>query len=300
MIKPNLFLVGAPKCGTTALYAYIREHPNVFMARKEIHYFSEDFPSYGKTKTLDQYKALFNGINKTHLVIGEASVWYLYSSVALKNIYKFNPDAKIIVMLRNPIDMVYSLHSQLRLSLIEDEKKFAKAWEMQDLRQVGKHIPPKCPEKAFLLYKKVGSFTFQLKRLYDIFPSEQVKVIIFDDFVKSTKKVYEEVIDFIEVVSDERIDFPIINENSVIRSEWLGHMAHHPPQTIMKSVNAVKNLCGIDSLGIIKYLKEINKKKTKRRSLDIELKEELVNSFRGEVQSLSNFLNRDLGHWLSI
>ena len=107
---PNFFIVGAPKCGTTALCEYLKYHPNVFMSTpKEPHYFAEDFERYRHVKTEDKYLALFGDCNDRHLMIGEASVFYLRSTRAVSLIRDFNPDAKIIVMLRNPVDMVYSL-----------------------------------------------------------------------------------------------------------------------------------------------------------------------------------------------
>ena len=84
-MKPNFFIIGAPKSGTTALYQYLSSHPNIYMCTpKEPHYFSNELNGVAFVKTLDEYQNLFKGKNKNHKIIGEASVWYLYSENALQ------------------------------------------------------------------------------------------------------------------------------------------------------------------------------------------------------------------------
>jgi hypothetical protein len=109
--KPNFFLVGAPKSGTTAMVQYLATHPDIFMAKKEMHFFGGDLrfraPFY--RHNLNEYLAEFQGCNG-HCRVGEASVWYLLSSQAASEIYAFKPAANIIVMLREPVEMLYSLY----------------------------------------------------------------------------------------------------------------------------------------------------------------------------------------------
>ena len=131
-IKPNLFIIGAPKCGTTAKAHYLSEHPDVFMCpEKEPHYFNTDLNyKRGKSDDLEEYLNLFSGATEEKIV-GEASVWYLYSKEAVRNILEFNPNAKFIIMVRNPIKMAPSLHQQLFYNGRETEKDFNKAWCLQ-------------------------------------------------------------------------------------------------------------------------------------------------------------------------
>ena len=106
---------------------FLSKHPNVFMSpRKEPHYFCDDFPGLLGCASLDEYLALFEEASADHVAVGEASVWYMYSKVAVKNILKFNPDAKFIIMLRNPVDLVYSMHAQSLNSVDENVKDFEK------------------------------------------------------------------------------------------------------------------------------------------------------------------------------
>ena len=142
MTKPNFFIIGAPKCGTTALSEYLKDHPQIYFSDpKEPHYFTFDFEQYRLTKTLEEYLELFAAATPQHQAVGEGSVFYLYSSVALEKIREFDPQAKIIVMLRNPIDMIYSFHSQLLFSADESETSFEQAWRTTGYTTAGKKYP---------------------------------------------------------------------------------------------------------------------------------------------------------------
>ena len=112
MRKPDFFIVGAPKGGTTAMNAYLGQHPEIFIAeRKELHFFGTDLDFSSPRITQEQYLSCFSEVQNEKRV-GETSVWYLYSKQAAVEIKKFCPSANIIIMLRNPVDMLYSQHSQ--------------------------------------------------------------------------------------------------------------------------------------------------------------------------------------------
>ncbi|HZV34408.1 MAG TPA: sulfotransferase domain-containing protein, partial [Verrucomicrobiae bacterium] len=111
MRKPNFFLVGAPKCGTTAMAQYLAMRPDIFMARKEMHTFGKDlhFGHQFYRRDLQAYLAEFEGWGDQPRA-GEASVWYLFSKTAAEEIKAFNPDAQIIIMLRDPVEMLHSMY----------------------------------------------------------------------------------------------------------------------------------------------------------------------------------------------
>src|SRR5699024_7856449 len=121
---------GAPKCGTTALKEYLQQHPEIYIPSdvKEFHFFggSNKKGDLNPAQNLNEYLEYFRTDDQVKRV-GEKSVWYFYSDRAREGIRKFQPNADIIIMLRNPIDMVYSLHSQLLYTLEEDVENFEKA-----------------------------------------------------------------------------------------------------------------------------------------------------------------------------
>src|SRR5436190_21521408 len=113
MKTPNFFIVGAPKCGTTAMYEFLKQHPQIFMTRKEVDFFGSDLYMKERIRDESAYLQLFAAATDEFRV-GEGSVWYLYSKRAAAEIKRFVSDARIIIQLRDPTDMIYSLHSELR------------------------------------------------------------------------------------------------------------------------------------------------------------------------------------------
>jgi sulfotransferase family protein len=298
--KPNFFIVGAPKCGTTALYEYLRPHPNIFMPElKEPHFFARDLGTYPRVKTLQEYTEIFAASTEEHLRVGEASVYYLRSSVAIRNIREFNPEARIIAMFRNPVEMVHSLHSQLLHVAEERESDFETAWRLQERRSRGVDLPPGSRGAFLLQYEQVGLFGTQTQRLLSIFPPEQVKLILYDDFAASPRSVYDEVIDFLGIPHDNRTEFPRINENKRARITWLRHFSRKPPPILRQVYLNIKQALGPEGMNAIKRkVVELNTVKERRQPLSPEFRAELVETFREEVALLSRLLNRDLSHWV--
>jgi hypothetical protein len=298
--KPNFFIVGAPKCGTTALYEYLRPHPNIFMPKvKEPHFFADDLGEYPAVKTMEEYAALFAESTPEHLRVGEASVYYLRSSVAIPHIREFNPEARLIAMFRNPVDMVYSLHSQLLYVAEETVPDFETAWRLQERRSRGIDLPRTNREPSLLQYERVGRFGTQTERLLATFPAAQVKLILYDDFVASPQGVYDEVIDFLKIPHDDRTEFPRINENKKARIGWLKNFFRKPPPALQGAVRNLKQAVGAEGISAVKKsLVDLNTLKQRRLPLSAELRAELVETFRDEVALLSRLLNRDLSHWV--
>jgi len=297
--KPNFFIVGAPKCGTTALSVYLQTHPNIFITSpKEPHFFAEEF-HIPKITTWSEYLSLFETVKPQHKIIGEASVHYLCSELALSKIYQYNPNAKIIVMLRNPVDLVYSYHSQLLYNIgDENESDFEKAWHLQSSRQQGKNMPPLCCSPATLQYKNIGALGTQMEKLFSVFPKEQIKVILFDDFKISTSSAYQEIITFLGVPNDHKTDFPQINKNKKHRNQLLGKLTQKTPKLLTATGKIFKQSLGIKSLGIIKKIRQTNQEEFERSPLDPKFRSYLVDEFKDEIVKLSDILNTDLSHWL--
>lgn len=299
MKKPNFFIVGAPKSGTTALSQYLSEHPNVFMTNpKEPNYFSDDMPKRYIARSLEDYLLLFKNSNSSHSVSGEASVFYLYSSCALQNIYNFNKQAKIIVLLRNPVDIVYSLHSQYVYNFVEDEKDFEKAWNLQESRRIGLNLPGNSRVPKILQYKDVAMLGNQVEKLFNIFPNDQVKLILFDDFADFTKKVYEDVLRFLGVPIVGKASFARVNENKIPRIFKLNRFLHNPPDFIRKIVQILYKTFGIDIGEIImRFILNLNSRKVERKRMSPDFRKKLITEFQEDILKLSNIINRDLSHW---
>ncbi len=299
MKKPNFFIVGAPRCGTSALYEYLRTHPDICMPDyKEPHYFSGWFSNHWiRVAPFDAYLDLFKKCGEDKILIGEASTTYILSADALKNIYKFDNKAKIIVMVRNPIEMVHSLHSRLVYRLQEDEKDFEKAWRLQASRGNGENIPKTCLVSELLQYSNIGKLGKHIENLFDIFPKEQIKIILFEDFKRNPKEVYENVLVFLNVHSDGKTVFPVFNENTVYRSFWFFYLFNKKFPFLDLPVRKFKKLIGVGNIGVRNLIYRLNSKKSPRAAIRQEFHAELVKEFSEDIDKLSRILNKDISHW---
>ncbi|MEM7187506.1 MAG: sulfotransferase, partial [Bacteroidota bacterium] len=223
LTTPNFFIIGAPKCGTTSMAQWLSEHPNIFMSKvKEPHYFNKDHRHRVVTDRT-HYLSLFKDAGPEHHVIGEASVWYLYSEEAVDHILDASTDSPIrfVVMLRNPVKMAYSLHEQQVFNMNEPETNFLEAWKLQDERKQNKNLGITTRDPQLLVYGEVCKLGAQLQRLYEKVPKEQVKVVLLDDIKENALGVYRDVLSFLEVPYDERISFEAENTAKVRRSPVL-------------------------------------------------------------------------------
>ncbi len=298
MRRPNFFLAGAPKSGTSALYAYLRSHPNIYMPDlKEPHYWCSDFPKVRRVRTLDEYLKLFSDAGPQHVCVGEASVTYLLSSVALSQIADFCPGAKVILILRNPVDMAYAFHSELLWNQSEDEPNFERAWNLQASRAQGNQIPALCREPKFLQYHWCAAYAAQVARVFACFAPEQVKIFLFDDFQRSPETIYRQTLEFLNVELDSRSHFPRVNENKASRSRLLARLATRPPRGILAVVNRTKALLDVRHLGLSDLYVRLNARNTRRAELSPSLHQRLTAEFRDDISQLEELLGRNLVEW---
>ena len=280
--KPNFFMVGGMKCGSSSLYCALKSHPNIFFPTvRGTNFFNDRFKTPSDITTLESFEDLFKSATSDHIAIGENTGAYLYSPVAIHNIYKYNKDAKLIIMLRNPIDVAYSRHSELCVNGDEGVNDFETAWGMQELR---KDIP-------ILQYKDYVKFGEYVEKVLDIFPRNQIKCIFFEDLVKDFNTVYEDVLKFLDVPSDGRIDFPIHHQNSKLRIKLVDKILRAIPY------KSIKGFLGIGDDIIIPKLLELNKKRVSRKRLRPEFRAKLMEEFKSDIEKLSRLVNRDLSGW---
>lgn len=227
--KPDFFIVGAPKCGTTALYSYLSRHPDIGMSKvKEPQFFASDTLGHQRlSATLEQYLSNFDrAAGKSR--IGEASTGYLASRRAPREIHDFNPSAQIIVMLRNPIDVLHAMHSQRLLCGSEHITRFELAVDSQETRYCASG-PFRGEPDLLPSYRETTRFSEQIQRYFDTFGRERVHVIWFGDFAISPGIAYENVLSFLGLCSDGRHDFEPVNANKHVRSQaaqrWLWQLS---------------------------------------------------------------------------
>lgn len=296
MTRPEFFIVGAPKCGTTAMQEYLRQHPDIFMPdMKEIHHFADDLLKKNDPfLSRERYLSLFAGAGENQLV-GEASVYYLFSKNAARNIKSFCPGAKIIIMLRNPVDVLYSRHAQLVYNGAENILDFEASLAAEEKRRNGEMIPKNIRIEKKLLHREVVKFTEQVKRYFDIFGRNKVHIIIYDDFKNDTAKVYRETLEFLHVDNSFQPDFEVINPNKRVRSRTLQHFLKTPPSL----VRTIGKLFFPQSFRdvLLNRLRKLNTRYVSRQPMSLKLRRRLQEEFASEIKSLSELVGRDLTHW---
>jgi hypothetical protein len=299
MTAPNFILVGAPKCGTTALAGFLRAHPHVFMCvPKEPHYFAVDLPSHRYVSNWDDYQALFKGAGREHVAIGEASIFYMYSDAAITEIRRRLPSARLLVMLRNPVELAVSMHAQALRTRDETVTDFGTAWALCADRRAGQRVPAHCRDAKILLYDRLALLGLQLQRLLDRVPKAQLGWWFYDDFAANPARVYREVLSFLGVAYDGRKDFPRVNARTRARSQALAQFTQKTPKPLLRAAMYVKQRAGIERLGVLKTLRKANFAPDPKQAVAPALLDELRAHFAPDVRLLEQLTGRDLHSWL--
>jgi hypothetical protein len=301
---PDFFIVGQPKCGTTALVEILRRHPQVFVpANKEPWFFAEELHERtpprpeGTPRTLEEYSALFEPAEPGQRA-GEATVLYLWSHTAARAIAEVQPEARIIAIVREPASFLRSLHLQFLQAYVETEPDLRRALALEDERRHGRQIPDRSYWPAALMYSEHVRYVEQLRRFYDVFPPEQILVLVYDDFRADNEAVTRQVLRFLEVDDTVAIESGEVNPTVRPRSQRLHEL-----------LGAVMLGRGAAPRAVKAAVKALTPAGLRRRALyatqrrlvfaeppppDARLMEELRARYAGEVRALSEFLGRDL------
>lgn len=289
---PDFFIVGAPKCGTTTLYSWLKDHPDLFLPeQKEPHYFAQHLSDrYCRVRHKEAYLDLFSSAEEGQKC-GEASVLYGFYIQSIKEILTFNPTAKIIYMLRNPVSMMPSYHAQLLVNLEEDQKNIEKAWGFQEERKIGKNFPKTFRDPHLLQYREVCAVGMHLKNILDLVPEEQRLIILLDDLAGNPEKIYHQVLSFLNVRDNGREDFLKANESAGIQFTFLQKILTSQSSFMKPIRRLAKRILPHN------FLINFNRRKRNRRSIDPLFKQKLLSSFESDITLIEDLMNRDLSHW---
>ena len=278
---PNFFIVGAPKAGTTSLYRYLNKIPQIYMSPyKEPTYFSPNYPRNVGLKVIqekEEYLELFLNA-KDAIVAGEASTSYLWDPETPQLIHEIVPHARIISILRDPVERAYS-HYLMHVRNGLEKLSFHEAIE----KNIQEHDP-----RSSSRYLEAGLYHLQIKRYVDIFSHNQVKILIFEEFIQNPKSALEEVLKFIGI-NFELKDFEgeVHNPFAIARGPVI--------QYIFGNIITRKIAKKLISPSRREFLREkILFKKLPKPRMNQEDKETLIKFYRDDVEKLQTLLGRKL------
>lgn len=284
--EPNFFIVGAAKCGTTSLADNLKQHPQIFMSpHKEPNYFIKDVGYCG------DYLELFRRA-KNAIAIGEATVGYLFDEAAPFAIKKRFPEARIVIMLRNPPDMAFSLwrymhitgdeSKSFEIAISEHERNYRKSEEFRHKALVW---------WANYLYLDRALYYEQVKRYFDVFGRERVKVYIFEDFIKNQEAFYRDIFNFLGVDTDFTSNLTKSNEGGELRSNLV-------KKVLLGRYPLLRKLMPLEYRARIRsFILHINIKKAGKKEMCHEIRKRLEVFFKEDIGKLENLLGYKISVW---
>ena len=296
MTLPNFFVIGAASSGTTSLYHYLKQHPQVFMSPvKEPHFFSFAGKEFGPTTiegyrerkidSLEMYQALFQEVSG-EIAIGEVSPSYLYTPGTPEHIRQSVPNAKLIAILRNPVDRAYSNYMRCVRQDLEPIIDFAEALRQEPIRIQNNWSP-----KWF--YKWKGFYYEQLKRYFEVFEKDQIVACLYEDLSNGSVNLMSNLFRFLGVAStfvpntSEKKNVSFIPKN---RSLQAFITKRNPVKSIIKPLIPEKL-----RQGAVNKLKRWNQCKPE---LSLDIRKQLIQEYREDILNLQDLIQRDLSKWL--
>jgi Sulfotransferase family len=295
---PNFFIIGAPSCGTTSLHAYLRQHPQVFMSpAKEPHFFSfaeKEFESVPlKSGTYQQavvrqwqeYQALFQGV-RTETAIGEASASYIYSPGSARRIHQYNPQAKIIAILRDPTERAYSNYIRCVRDGHEPLADFAQALSQESIR-----IEHNWSPKWF--YKLKGFYHQQLNEYFHVFSREQMLLCLHEDLSQMPETLMQTIFEFLGVDPMFVPDMSTRKNQSVVpKNTYL--------QSFLDTRNPLKSMLKrvIPQDMYRQTASQLRHANLVKPQLPPQIRQQLVSDYREDILRLQDLMGRDLSAWL--
>lgn len=309
MPKPNFLVIGAPKAGTTSLYFYLKQHPQIYMCPiKEPDFFSWEGATEGPLTTFGRiqlpryatdwkaYCELFKGADSA-LAIGEATPAYLYHPEAPRRIKKYIPNAMMIAVLRNPIERAFSEYLMAIRDGIETARSFAEALELEEKRAA------EGGWAHWYHYKRIGLYGEQLERYYRLFSKEQIKIFLFEDLQHEPLSVVREIFVFLGVDPNfvpnlsERHNpygvprFPRL-QAWLLKPSKVKRVIFTPIRLMLPEAKRKELL--------LRFLRDWNIKPMPKPGLDPEIRRQLAEYYREDIMKLQNLIDRDLSHWLVV
>jgi hypothetical protein len=312
-------VVGAPRCGTTSLARFIEDHPQVCFSRvKEPHFFVQhdlsqmigtELNRFVESEYFDRY---FPPRPKPCRLIAEGSVSYLYAPHRMETVLRLWPDARFVIALRDPMEMLPSLHRRLLFNGDETVSDFATAWALTGERKQGRSIPPTCIDSRALHYDVLARLGTHVGRFFRMVGSERCFVVLLEELITDPEDVYRRLMSFLGLPVGRLPDFSPRRQAQGFRIGWLQRLLKRPP-VVARGVLAgekfrmrIRPMDRDDADSVLlrsvfaarKRLIDWNAVPLPPVQLADDVRRDIRERLAGEVALLSELIGRDLGHWL--
>lgn len=297
---PNLFIIGAPKCGTTHVVHSLSEHTQVFVPYpKETGFWAKDMirpKSVSNINTLDDYLSLYSSAQAQHKYLIDGSVIYLSSPLAISKILKFHARAKFVIMLRNPVEQVQSWHREQVFNFNENVTDFWEAWLLQNKRARGESLPPKVTEPLRIQYASYCALGDQLADVAKIIPSEQLFIGFLDDLQNDPAAFYSELQSFLDLTNDSIGLSGPVKTGQEHRHPLLASWYQKPSKPFAPIVRQIKKRLRTNK-NTLKWVKRLLTKGPDNHRLSKNQLRVLHAEFDPQIQKIEAITGRDLTHW---
>lgn len=293
MTLPNFLIIGAGRSGTTSLYHYLEQHPDVYMSPiKEARYFAYEGKDHDffKIRDFESYEALFDGVT-SEKAIGEASPDYLFTKCSPERIKTTLPEAKLIVILRDPADRAYSHYLILVRNGIIRDVPFARIVESK----------PGSPDYEFRqVILESGYYNTQIRRYLSLFPDERMKIVYYDDLRADAPSVMSEIYEYLGVdpnfsgATSQRHNASIVPKSAALH--WTVERFFKEDNLLKRAAKQV--LPRERRLQIYQAFRSASLKAPEK--LDRETRAKLIEIYRDEIVGLQQLVDRDLSKWLRV
>ena len=298
---PNFFLVGAPRAGTTSLWHYLRDHPEIHMpsglAGKEPSFFCDLTPPWATAyRTYEQYLTLFNRAGRCK-VVGDASTNYLIAPESAGRIHERYPDSRIVVILRNPVQRAYSVYRFLCFWGLESATTFEKALALEEARTANDDFRQRM-QLLFYAFQYVRSslYSAQLERYLSLFPRERVMIVLYDDLKKDAVATTRSLYRFLQVDEDYEPETAVHNASefpfSITFQRALCRRWHGHPLFPREPLRRRDKLHYPVAMGINTLLGRYRSGKMRP-----ETRRALTKLFRDDIQKTAALIGRNLESW---
>jgi hypothetical protein len=300
-MMPNFLIIGAAKGGTTSIYEYLKQHPQVFMSKvKEPSFYPLEgqklilggpgiMPTRPWVTNLAEYEALFDDVT-TETAVGEASVMYLYHPKTPAGIYRHAPDMKLIAILRNPVERAYSSFYFMHERGREPFSNFADALE-DEPRRIRENWDP------IFYYKQMGFYGQQLQRYFELFDRSQIKIYLYEEFDRDNRGIMREVYSFLGVdpgfVPDTSMRYHQSGVAQGKMAQALFARSNRMPPYLTNVVNSLPS-------PLRRFYTQYKSKSLVKPALPADTRKKLVDEYSDDILQLQSLLKLDLSRWLQV